>query len=186
MLSLLRDFSEIFPDTDECSYAANFTESFSLLDAIFGYLSCPFAEHAECDHNVHSWADCETKIQRLKRLWKALIGESAITPYFHVTEFHIGSMIARSPFGSIAPFSLQSQELKHQIQTRMQFRKTNQGAVRKPKIQITNTTTKKKVVRKVPLGLSQLPETTNNPVTSINSTIKPPSNFAFKKKNNYP
>ena len=45
-----------------------------------------------------------------------------------MVEFHLGDMITRSPFGSIAPFSLSPQELKHQMQTRIQFRRTDQGA----------------------------------------------------------
>lgn len=182
-MALLRDFSTIFPDTEGCTYARDFQNSFELLDSIFGFLNCPYADHSSCEHNVLSWNECEQKITSLKELWKALIGESAITPYFHVTEFHIGDMISRSPYHSIAPFSLQSQELKHQVQTRIQFRKTNHGAVKKLKVKVALKPVNKKIyARKVPLGRIQPTSnaTSNSSITTINTTIKPPKTFSRK------
>jgi len=49
----------------------------------------------------------------------------SITPYFHLLEYHVGSQLIRSPFGSIAPYQLQGQESIHQEHTSIMFRATN-------------------------------------------------------------
>lgn len=197
---MLHDFSTIFPESD---LSKDFAESFTLLDSIFGFLNCPHAIHKDCNHNLQFWHECERNIAKLKELWIELIGESAITPYFHVTEFHIGGMIARSPYGSIAPFALQSQELKHQIQTRIQFRKTNQGAIQKPKIKLTSkrsskTVGKQKYVRKIPLGVKECRSTSafelfvkshnssNSHSTTRLPTLKPPKTLPCQSSNPTP
>lgn len=128
MLSKLRNFESIFP-LEDCTYAQDFANSFKLLDSLFGFLNCKLKDHHACDHSIRTLDSYVIELQKLKELWIELIGESAITPYFHVLEYHVYDMLQRSPFGSLAPFALSSQELKHQIQTRIQFRRTNHGAL---------------------------------------------------------
>ena len=98
-----------------------------------------------------------------------------------MVEFHLGDLITRSPFGSIAPFSLSPQELKHQMQTRIQFRRTDQGARKtqrkkinlKPK-KVSQTPFVQKSVFdiKAPIG--------SHPRTRINNSIKAPKSLSFK------
>jgi hypothetical protein len=83
--------------------------------------------HETCDH-VKTLTDYKIKVAQLKALWIDLIGKPSIKPYFHVLEHHVPAMISSedNPFKTLAVFSTSAMELKHKLQTLIQYRATNQ------------------------------------------------------------
>ena len=69
----------------------------------------------------------QTNICNLIARIRNLIGPDLITPYMHVLESHVATMIKSTPFKSMGAFSCQSLELKNSHQSSVLFRQTMKG-----------------------------------------------------------
>merc|ERR1712130_508757 len=86
---------------------------------------CQLGHHDSCEHTLKTLDDFISHVGTMKVEWCDKMTPQSITPYFHLLEYHVGSQLIRSPFGSIAPYQLQGQESIHQEHTSIMFRATN-------------------------------------------------------------
>ena len=126
ILENLRDLStvmEVNTDTDPSNNI--WIKMFGITKDIFNYLDCSKSIHDRCFHVIKDLSSYKMNVIKLKEMWIMKMGESSITPYFHILEYHVPKMILNSPFSSIAQFNLSSNEQKHATQKMIQQRNTN-------------------------------------------------------------
>ena len=96
--------------------------------------------HNHCPHEIKTTSQFDSLIEEMSKSqsmpslrltiyaeasWIKVLGKASVTPYFHILEVHVPSMVRNSPFGSIAHFQLQGQEHIHQVHTKTLFRASN-------------------------------------------------------------